>query len=361
MVIPLIVIKFSSKELWGSFVSLLLFSLVALQIINWGNKEYLLRQFSQFPNKIKADYSRILFTRLPLVFVFSIAAAFCFPFSFCVFILLWIFGRFLTHSVEALIIYEKKFNRAMAIEVGSFIIFCAVLYSLIPKLDLLLLLVIYSCYQFVKGMLYFLVFQNFLSYHNLSIDLKYFSLTFPFFMLSIFGFLASKIDVYIIDHLGDKIVTSDYQVINSLLVFTMSLSAFLYAPFTKNIYRNSQPVIQKTQRLVALAGLGIVPVSLLIIYAILGFYLNLRLSILFYLAAFLYVYPSFVYGIKVVGLFKQHREKTVVLYLLAGTIINSVLSAAFLYFGFGITGALFGSAIAQLFVLILFYFTDFEK
>jgi ABC-type multidrug transport system fused ATPase/permease subunit len=361
MVIPLIVIRYCSKELWGSFVSLLLFSLLALQVINWGNKEYLLRQFSQFPGKINADYSRILFTRLPLVFIFGVVSFFYFSTAFGVFILLWIFGRFLNHSVEALIIYEKKFNSAIAIELGCFVVFCVFVYLMVPKLDLFLLLIIYSLYQFIKGLFYFLLFRHFFSSSDLSIDLKYYSRTFPFFLLSILGFLASKIDVYIIERLGDKIVTSDYQVINSLLVFTMSLSAFLYAPFTKNIYRNNEQVIRKTQRLIAVAGLAIVPVSLLSIYMILKFYVHLQLPLLFYFAALLYVYPSFVYGIKVVNLFKLHREKRVVLYLLAGTIANTILSALFLYFNYGITGALFGSAIAQLLVLTLFCFTDFEN
>lgn len=361
MVIPLIVIRYCTKELWGSFVSLLLFSLLALQIINWGSKEYLLRQFSQFPKKINADYSRTLFTRLPLVFIFAILAALYFPISFGFYMLLWIFGRFLNHSVEALITFEKKFTSAIAVELGCFVAFCIALYWLKSELDLSLLLILFSVYQCAKGMLYFVLFRKFFSFDNLRIDVKYYMITFPFFLLSVLGFLASKVDVYIIERLGNKIVTSDYQVINSLLVFTMSISAFIYAPFTKNIYRNSQDVIQKTQRLIALAGLAIVPVSLAFIFLILRYFLHLRLPPAFYFAAFFYVYPSFVYGIKVVDLFKQHREKTVVLYLLAGTVVNTILSTSFLYFDYGITGALFGSAIAQLLVLTLFCFTDFEK
>lgn len=361
MVIPFLVIKFYSKELWGSFVSLLLFNLLALQVINWGNKEYLLRQFSLKPASIHNDYSRIIATRLPLVFIFTALSLWYFPPAYSFFIWLWILGRFLNHSVEALIVFEKKFNSAIVIEAGSFIAFGVFLILLRDCLDLYLLLIGYSLYQLVKGFLYFLLFRKFLSIKNLRIDLSYYTTTFPFFLLSILGFLASKVDVYIIERLGNKIITSDYQVINSLLVFTMSISAFIYAPFTKNIYRNSKPVIRKTQRLLAFAGLAIVPIALLAIYAILKYYLHSAFPTAFYIASFLYVYPSFVYGIKVVALFKQHLEKTVVLYLLLGTIANTVLSALFLYLDYGITGALFGSAIAQILVLILFCSTDFEK
>lgn len=361
MVIPFLVIHWCTKELWGSFVSLLLFSLLALQVINWGNKEYLLRQFSLHPNQIKVDYSRVLFTRLPLVFIFVVVALFYFRVSFGLCLLLWLVGRFLSHSVEPLILFEKKFTLAIRIEFGCFVVFVLALFLLQLQLNLTLLLLLYSLYQFAKGLLYFLTFSQSFSFKNLKIDWQYYRLTFPFFLLSILGFLASKVDVYLMERLGNTIVTSDYQVINSLLVFTMSLSAFLYAPFTKNIYRNNAAVIKKTQKLTAVAGVVLVPFSLLIIAIVLQYYLSLKLGYAFYIVAFLYVYPSFVYGIKVVDLFRQHREKNVVLILFCGALANGILSALFLYLDFGITGALFGSALAQMLVLILFHFKHFEK
>jgi hypothetical protein len=361
MVIPFLVICNNSKELWGSFVMLLLFSLLTLQVINWGNKEYLLRQFSLKPNNIANEFSRVLITRLPLVFLFGVVSFFYFSSSFGYFMLLWILGRFLNHSAEALIVYEKKFKSAMAIELGCFVLFCFSLFVFKSKLDLYLLLIFYSCFQFAKGISYFFLFRNYFIFQNPKIDWHYYRATFPFFLLSILGFLASKVDLYIIECFGNTIVTSDYQIINSLLVFTMSLSTFIYGPFTKNIYRNNDDVIRKAQRLVSQIGLFVVPIALVAIYFILTFLLHLQVQLAFYLIAFLYVYPSFVYGIKVVNLFRQNREKTVVGFLFLGTIVNTILSAGFLYFDYGIIGALLGSALAQVFVLILFIYIDFEK
>jgi len=354
MAIPFIVITNSSKELWGTFVSLLLFSLFAMQIINWGSKEYLLRRFSVSPSTISGDYSRILFTRFYLVLVFVLFGLFVFPPTYGFFILLWLSGRFFYHSVEALILFEKKYNRAIVIELASFALLCLCLYALKSVIDLYLLLALYSLYQFLKGMLYLLLFRSHLSIGNFKVDWKYFGQALPFFLLSIFGFLASKIDVYIIERLGNSIVTSDYQIINSLLVFTMSLAAFIYAPFTKNIYRNTEKIIAKFRRLLLVSGLVIIPVSLGGIYIILEYYLNLRLSVFFYLAAFIYVFPSFIYGIDIVNLFRLNREKTVVRFILSGIVANTFLSCLLLYFNFGMTGALAGSAAAQVLVLILF-------
>lgn len=354
MVIPFLVIHFSSKEIWGSFVSVFLYSLLALQFISWGNKEYLLRKFSENPSKITVVFSENLATRFPLVILFSVLGFFLFPVSFGFWIMIWLIGRYWNQSVEALILYQKEFNKSMLIEVPSFIAFGISFYFLKSEISVFSLLIIYSCYQCLKGLLYILLFRKFFTFQKSTFQIDYFKASFSFFLLSILGFLGSKVDVYIVEHFGNKVITADYQIINSLLVFVMSITAFIYSPFTKMIYRNSEDVIKKTQKTLASFGLLIVPCSLLIIHYIIKSDLKTDFGSAFYLIAFLYVYPSYVYGLDVVNLFKQHREKVVVKNLVVGVIVNSVLSSLFLYLQYGITGALFGSAIAQIVVLFLF-------
>jgi hypothetical protein len=106
--------------------------------------------------------------------------------------------------------------------------------------------------------------------------------------------------------------------------------------------------------LLLFSGLLIVPAGLIAVYVILKYYLHLHLPLIFYPIAFAYVFPAFAYGIDVVNLFRLQKEKTVVVFLFIGAVANAALSALFLYHGFGITGALAGSAIAQIIVLILF-------
>lgn len=356
--IPFLVIHYSSKEVWGSFVTFLLFTLFALQIINWGNKEYLLREFSINPNKINQNFSENMITRLPLVACFSVAGFLIFPVFFGFWIMIWIIGRYFNHSVESLILYQKKFKASLVIELVSFAFFCFFFYFLKSTIDPYLLLVIYSSYQFIKGILYFILFKNYFSLRKISFNIDYFKVSFPFFLLSILGFLSSKIDVYIIDSFGNKTMTAEYQIINSLLVFTMSITAFIYAPFTKTIYRNNDEVIHKSKKTMAFLGLIVVSASLLVIYFILKYYIKTVFPIIFYLIAFAYVYPSYLFCLDIVNLFKQHKEKIVVLFLFIGVVLNTVLSSLFLYFDYGIMGVLFGSAIAQLVILVLFKSTN---
>jgi hypothetical protein len=168
------------------------------------------------------------------------------------------------------------------------------------------------------------------------------------------GFLVSRIDVYIIEKFCNKIITANYQILNNLLVFIMSISAFTYAPFTKIIYRNTENSMVKSKKTLALIGLFIVPIGLIIIQAITIWFLKSNLPLLFFGIAFLYVYPSYIYGLDIVNLFKQHQEKIVIINLSIGVIINSALSSLFLHLNYGITGVLLGSAIAQLIVMVLF-------
>jgi O-antigen/teichoic acid export membrane protein len=353
MLIPFLVIYYSEKEIWGEFVSILLFSLIATQFINWGNKEYLLRTFSEIPSEIKITFSSNLLTRFPLVILFSIIGYFYFKLDFGIYIFLWLFGRFLIHSFEVLVVYEKKFIYSTILESVCFLIFILTFYYFKSEINLKTLLILYSLYQLIKGLSFLFVFRNFIDFNKISFNFTYYKISFWFFLLSILGFLTSKIDVYIVDYFLDNKALADYQIINSLLVFVMSISAFIYNPFIKNIYRTNENVVVKTKKTLLLLGILIVPISILIIHFVLKYFFNLSFSVYFYLIAMFYVFPSFIYGIDIVTLFKQNKEKKVVIYLFFGILMNSIITSILLFYNFGITGAMIGAMFSQLLILIL--------
>uniref|UniRef100_UPI0040499965 hypothetical protein n=1 Tax=Flavobacterium sp. TaxID=239 RepID=UPI0040499965 len=353
MAIPFLVIYNSEKEIWGEFVSILLFTLIATQFINWGNKEYLLRTFSETPSEIKDTFSSNLTTRFPLLILFSLIAFYFFKTDFTIFIFLWLTGRFLIHSFEVLVVYEKKFVSSTTVEIICFLIFILAFFYFKPHFSLKTLVILYSLYQFIKGFSYLLLFKNFILFDKAKFNFDYYKVSFWFFLLSFLGFLTSKIDVYIVDYFLNINDLADYQIINSLLVFLMSVSAFIYIPFTKNIYRIDEDVILKTKKILFFLGLLIVPISILIIHFVLKYFLNLSFSIYFYLIAMFYVIPSFIYGIDIITLFKQNEEKKVVLFMFLGILINSLVTSLLLYSNFGIIGALLGAMFSQILILIL--------
>jgi hypothetical protein len=346
--LPFMVIKFASKEAWSAFVPVLLYTLMAAQLINWGNKEYLMRQFSEQPGRIAMNFTNVLVARLPLVWLSWLIGFMFFPAPYMLCILLWLTGRFLSHSAEVLVVYQKSFKQSILIESICFGGFClAFLLTAHDNRNGDWLLLLFSFYQLAKGLCFTYLFREFIRTKTFSADFNFFRRAFPFLLLSAFGFLGSKADVYMVAYFCDEIVTSDYQVVNSLLVFIFSTSAFLYAPFTKNIYRNQENVLKKGRKIVALSGLVIIPVGLGFTHFVLQYYLKLFMPWHFYLLAFLYIYPSFIYGMRVVGYFRARNEKSVIKNLLLVAVCNACFAALFLSRGYGIEGALAGGVLSQ--------------
>lgn len=351
--IPFIVISYSKKEVWGEFVTYLLFVLIISQLINFGNKEYLLRTFSKKPNKIINTFSSVFFTRLPLTLILSAMGFLFFDAWLIGYIFIWSLGQFLSHSFETILIYEKKFSYSIIIEVLFFtlLVLAFILYK--SNFNIYILIVSYSIYQLCKGLSYFSIFYKFIDLKKISINFKYFKISFWFFLLSILGFLTNKIDLYIVDMFLNKKTLSNYQIINSLLVFTMSLSAYIFIPFVKNIYRIKRKTILKIKKLLFLCGLIVSIFCIVIVYYVATYFLNTSYSLYFYLIAFFYILPCFAYGIDILMLFKKGKEKTVVLYLFYGVVINTITSILLLNNNFDIIGALVGGTTAQLLILVL--------
>ena len=76
----------------------------------------------------------------------------------------------------------------------------------------------------------------------------------------------------------------------------------------KNIYRINENVVFKTKKTLIVFAALIVPIAILTINFDLKYFLNLSFSVYFYIIAVFYVFPSFLYGIDIVALFKQNQE-----------------------------------------------------
>jgi hypothetical protein len=70
-----LVIRLASVSLWGDFVKVLVVAQLAAHVAGWGNKDYLLRQFSRSPAQIAAAWQTNLFTRLGLFVIAALALA----------------------------------------------------------------------------------------------------------------------------------------------------------------------------------------------------------------------------------------------------------------------------------------------
>ncbi len=358
IVTSIIVVNFSSKALWGEFVYFLLYILFSQQIINWGNREYLIRFFSENPYKIKEVFTSIFFVRFPLLFFFLIIDVSFFNTNLCIYLFLWQLGLFLTNSYEAIVIYEKKFIRSIYIEILSFIFFIISFFIWSKHLRIKQLLIIYSLYQIARGLLYFATFRNNFHFKKQQLDFYFYKKNIWFFFLSFLGFFVSKVDVYIIESFNNRVLTTDYQIMNTFFIFIMSIPMYIFNPFIKNIYRNNTSVILKFKKNIILIGLIIIPLCLICVCLLQVLFLQNNFHFKTYILAFFYIIPSFIYGIEILQLFRQHKEKKVVIILFIGALLTSTLTFLFLKNNLEFDNALLGSTIAQILLLFLFSVTQ---
>ncbi|MDI9255839.1 MATE family efflux transporter [Flavobacterium sedimenticola] len=354
VLLPFVVIHFAEKQIWGEFVSILLFILMASACNNFGHKEYLLRQFSAEPGKIRRYFTQNLYSRVPILLLSVACTLLLFPVPQAFFISLSLIGLFVSQSFEALIVFEKRFRLSAIIEMVTGVILLSAIYVCRESITALLIVKLYAGFLLLKALVYVYLFFSFFEKKQTRLSFYILKKSFPFFLLTLAGFLASKNDVYLVHFFLSKPKLAEYQILNNLCLFAMGTAGFFYIPFTKNIYRNSEVVIVKLQRILIIMGFLITISAVAVIFLVVTFYLKTTVPDYFYAIVFGYIFPSFVYGIKIIMLSKQHKEILVTTYLITGIVINVVLSALFLNLGLDITGALLGSAVAQWVVLGLF-------
>ena len=93
----------------------------------------------------------------------------------------------------------------------------------------------------------------------------------------------------------------------------------------------------------------IVCFSLAVLFLITKYVYNLDLDFQYYLLGFLITFPPYLYTIKILILYKENKQGFVLTTGIIAIIINSIVSIILLYFGYGLKGALVGSAMAQFF------------
>ncbi len=108
--ISFLVIRLAGNRIWGEFVGVLILIQLGTHLIAWGNKEYLLREFSRHPTKIQAAWSKSLYARMWIFLILSFGVLVWFrPSLLTASLMAWGFGLLLSQSADVLILYNKDF------------------------------------------------------------------------------------------------------------------------------------------------------------------------------------------------------------------------------------------------------------
>ena len=346
--ISFLLINRFSLELWGNFVAYLLVVNLTAHIINWGNKEYLIRAFSEYPSKISSAFYTHLFSR-GLILILSCPILFlCFELEMAFWLIFWVTGLYLYQSSESLIIYTKKFNIQVLVEAIALVISLAYI-MLNETISVLNIIQLFTLVMWIKVL--FVLITIYPSKVAFGIDLDQLKLSAPFFIIGLSGLLQSRVDQYIIALNCSKEMIASYQLFLSMFILLQSLSSIIFVPFNKIIYRIGIDVFRKIQLKIAILSVLLVVIITPALSLILSSLFHLEINVYFYIIGAFFAFPPFIYVPIIYLFYRVKREKEIMYVNYIGAGSNLLLTFYFVNYG-NPFNAVVASALAQWGMLI---------
>ncbi len=351
--ISALVIRLASRDLWGEFVSWLITAQLVAHILAWGNKEYLLRQFSQHPDQIIGAWWSAFVPRLAL---FLLICPVLLLLDSGWLLILWIAPLFIAQSLEVMVIFRKHFAFAVMTEMTLTIgmLMALVLADSITQSRLFAIFIIGA---WGKAGVYVWRYKKVLEARGFAplalAHIVYFRLALPFFLLGLSGMLASRIDLYTLSAIAPKSDVASYQVVINILLYVQAGANFILIPFVKTLYRLDKPTIQKIAMRLFIVGCLIMPVAIMGINLLVGWVYELSYPPMFWLMAGLFALPIFGYLPIIHRLYGQNAQGYVLWVNIIGAVCNGALNLMLIP-PLGITGALTASAICQWAMLVAY-------
>jgi O-antigen/teichoic acid export membrane protein len=325
---------------------------IAGSVVSWGNKEYLLREFSKSPAHIDALFRKGFSTRaLYLLLPCCVLLLFLYDPFISLNLVLWVLSRFIIQSYESVSTYEKKFSPFVLSEIFAFLVMAAAFFLWPGPLTYRDLVLVLSLGYLARIPMVALSFSRYPLFA--ATDRKQLKQSWLFFVLAFTGFVSTKIDLAIVDILMPKSELAIYQVITNFFILIRTASGFILYPFVKNIYRFSVQAIEKSARHLLLAGLGICIAGLAVQFTFIKTVYLFEVPFLWYVYGLVYTLPGFWFSPFVFYLFGEHKQHLVIYGNILCMIANICLCFILIPL-YGIPGALIGIAIPQILVMLFF-------
>ena len=347
-IISFFVVRLKGIELWGEFVYFMIIITLTDFILAWGQKEYLLREFSRNPIWISVNWQKSVINRLPLVIIsLSLFLLLDFSIENKIIISVWLLSLFLYKSYDILVLYKKQFLFIIKLEIVSLILFVALLLIYVEFLDLTVLLLLYTFTSLIKtGTVIYYYHQDVFPWSYVKFEPAFLKTSLPFFLPAFLGFIQSKTDLYCVAYFLSKKEVGEYQILITFLFYLQIFASLLITPFIKNIYRLPDVSLQKLMISLFRIGVIISIPAIYIIRFILSRYYQFEFSPDIFIIGYFYVIPFYLYLVKLYQYFKHDKQKTVVYITILVSVINLVFNIVLIN-KLGIKGALLASAISQ--------------
>ncbi|MFN3444853.1 MAG: hypothetical protein ACK44D_03865 [Bacteroidia bacterium] len=353
-VLAFFVIKQSGATNWGQVVSLQLVYYIAAHIVSWGNKDYLLVQFSKHPSKINQYLQQSTLTRALVLLVPTVLLiVFYYPFQTAVYLAGWIILRFVAQAMEAIITFEKNFSLALRSETAAFVL---LLFGLtfwhhnLSFQEALLLVLLSHVGRVVWLMPSFIGRLKGLSLKQFEFPHLWVSL--PFLLMGLIALLQLKTDLYVINELSTKSITGSYQVLMSFVAMFLAVPGFIINPFVKNVYRLQANQLKSLQYKFVGLGLMISVLATPVLWVLMYYVYQLNFSVVTYLLIAVLMCLPFGYAFDIYKLYKANSQNKVLVINAVG--ISIVFLCCLLLIPlWPINGALMAQLLAQIFLVLL--------
>jgi O-antigen/teichoic acid export membrane protein len=332
---------------------------VAVVVISWGNKDYLMKEFSFNPSQISEVWKENIFTRLLLVFAVSIFFGFLFPSDISLFLISWVFINFVCKSYDVFIYYYKSFLFSLLVEFFSLVVL--ILFILINKdqLSMFYLLISYIVSGIFRALLLVVYFKmDYKLLFKWKFNLNTLTYSSSFFVLALVGILNAKVDIFCINYAMNKSDLGEYQVLFSFIMLIQGLGYLLVEPFAKNLYRLNEASFIKVKKFLFWVGPVLTLILIMGSYFVITYLFHIPFDIQNYFAGFFYCIPVFVYGVLVYKFFKINRQVWVVYVSLICLFINVVLDLYTIPY-LGVFGVMVSGALVQWLKLLFFLLVDY--
>ncbi len=351
IIVSLLVIRLGSAAVWGGFVAVMVVVQFGAMIASWGNKEYLLREFSRHPQpeQMATVWGRSFITRAALLLGLCVVLVAFFRYSQerMAWMMLWGGGLMLAGSFEVLVVYRKRFAFALLVEAVAVVITGGVIVFTVATLTVDDLVRLFALVQVGKAAAFGLRFRFVLRGFTLTLpDAGYLRAAFPFFLLGFSGVVATRTDLYAVSYFLTEREVGEYQVFINLMIYLQAVSNFILLPYIRNVYRMDDRLIFKIAlRLFALGVLIVIPALLAAAWLLAAVY-QMTFSTAFLLMGGAFALPIYAYLPLIYRLYKREAQNTVLWVNLAGAVCNVIMNIILLP-RLGIMGAIVASAIMQ--------------
>jgi len=352
--ISLLVIRLVDIELWGQFVFYLLTIEVITMVLNWGQRAYLMREFSLQPQHIGSLLSTTLLARVPLLIgallVLLIWPDFRIYFSS---LFLWLTFKWLANLFESLIKFNRTYWHSILAEaIAMCVAICYLLYHY-QTVTMSEVIFAFALSSFARLIVLSPLLKNLtrikFSWIALFSNLK---VTLPIFAISIAALLQVKGDLYTATFMLDDIELAKYQVMISFLVLGQTIAWMILGPFQKNIYRWKESSLTELKRKYLILGILISSIfSVLLLFGLRIFY-QIEIEFWYSILFFAYMLPLYFYLIESQLMLKLKQEKKLLKFSFFAAVVN-ICAAILLIQFFDIVGALISGILGSLLMGLL--------